>query len=163
MFIPISAWTGPQQSHLGKNFWKLLRHCGIPDKLISLIRSIHMTGWFARSLIFIHDNSRTLSLWKEGVAGVPSVILSLIYLLAMHNMLYRIKRRITENRRTCLQWTHIGANWTIILKCEDDLALPAQIHNQVEEKTKKASRQCQHRQKQNKHRVIDSQHRRATT
>ena len=96
--------------------WKLLRHYGIPEKIITLIRNTH-AGQLTESF---QVNTGV----KQGCLLSP-----FMFLVAID----WIMKTTTKNRRNGIQWTL----WSQLddLDFADDLALLSHSHGQMQEKT----------------------------
>ena len=106
--------------------WKLLRHHGVPTKLVNIIKNSY-SGMTCR---VIHDGQLT-NLFEIKTGVRQGCLLSpFLFLLTID----WIMQKTTEQRKNGIQWTL----WTQLddLDFADDLALLSHRHHQMQEKTK---------------------------
>ena len=96
--------------------WQLMRHYGIPEKLIVIIRNIY-TGMQSK---VIHEGQLTEAFDIMTRVRQDCLLSSLLFLLAVD----WIMRKATDGRRNGIQWTML--NQLDDLDFADDLALLSQ-------------------------------------
>ena len=105
--------------------WKLMRHYGIPEKMVNLVKSLY-EGTFCQ---VVHDGQ--LSDRFEVRTGVRQGCLLSPFLFIM--AIDWIMKETTRGRRNGIQWTP----WIQLddLDFADDLLLMSHVSNQMQEKT----------------------------
>ncbi len=108
-----------------ETLWKLLRHYGVPTKLICLIKSSY-DGMACR---VIHEGQFTGDLQVRTSVRQGCLLSPFLFLLAID----WVMKRTTEQRRSGIQWTP----WTQLddLDFADDLALLSHTRQQMQDKT----------------------------
>ena len=108
-----------------ESLWKLLRHYGIPEKIVSIIRS----SYSGMSKRVIHDGKTSESF--NVLTGVRQgyLLSPFIFLLAMDWIMHET----TVNKRNGIQWSI--SSQIDDLDFADDLALLSHTYNQMREKT----------------------------
>ena len=108
-----------------ESLWKLLRHYGIPEKIVSIIRS----SYSGMSNRVIHDGKTSESF--NVLTGVRQgcLLSPFIFLLAMDWIMHET----TVNKRNGIQWSI--SSQIDDLDFADDLALLSHTYNQMLEKT----------------------------
>jgi len=106
--------------------WKILRHYGIPEKLVSLIQEYYRDT----SCRVIHEGQFTKSFQIHTGVKQGCILSPFLFLLTID----WIMKTTTEHRKTGIQWTL----WTQLedLDFADDLALLSHSHQQMRQKTK---------------------------
>ena len=110
--------------------WKILRHYGIPDKLVRLIQKYYEES----SCRVIHDGQFTRSFEVKTGVRQGCLLSPLLFLLTID----WIMKATTENKRNGIQWTL----WSQLedLDFADDLALLSHSHQQMQDKTQDLAR-----------------------
>ena len=108
-----------------ENLWKLLRHYGIPPKLTDLIKNTYHN---MRCRI-IHDGKLTEAFEIESGVRQGCLLSPFLFLLVID----WVMKNTTENRKNGIQWTLFKQLED--LDFADDIALLAQSHKQMQEKT----------------------------
>jgi hypothetical protein len=108
-----------------ETLWKLLRHYGVPTKLVTLIKNSYQ-GMTCR---VVHEGQLTDSFTVETGVRQGCLLSPFLFLLVIDWTM----RTSTANRRNGIQWTL----WEQLedLDCADDLALLSHSHQQMQDKT----------------------------
>ena len=109
----------------GENLWKLLRHYGIPPKITELIKNTYQN----MSCRIIHDGKLTEAFEIESGVRQGCLLSPFLFLLVID----WVMSNTTENRKNGIQWTLFKQLED--LDFADDIALLAQSHKQMQEKT----------------------------
>ena len=109
----------------GDTLWTLLRHYGVPVKIVNIIRS----SYEGLSCRVIHRGQHTEAFNARIGVRQGCLLLALLFLLAID----WIMRTATAQARNGIQWTP----WLQLddLDFADDLALLSHTHQQMQEKT----------------------------
>jgi uncharacterized surface protein with fasciclin (FAS1) repeats len=112
--------------------WQLMRHYGIPEKFIAIIRNTY-TGMQSK---VIHEGQLTEAF--DITTGVRQgyLLLPLLFLLAVD----WIMKKATDGRRNGIQWTMF--NQLDDLDFADDIALLFHSHQQMQEKLTQVERRA---------------------
>jgi len=108
------------------SLWKILRHYGIPQKLVNVIRSLY-ENFECR---VIHNNQLTEPLKVESEAKQGCILSPLLFSMAID----WIMRRTTEGRRQGIQWTLTSL--LDDLDYADDIVLLPSRNQDIQQKTK---------------------------
>nr|KAG5687606.1 hypothetical protein BaRGS_031397 [Batillaria attramentaria] len=113
------------QQHVGKALWKLLRHYGVPGKIISLIQCTYQD----MSCRIAHAGQLSESFEVKTGVRQGCLLSPFLFLLVID----WIMKTTTAGRKNGIQWTL----WTQLddLDFADDLALLSHSHSQMQDKT----------------------------
>ena len=108
-----------------ESLWKLLRHYGIPEKMVNLIRN----SYSGMSCRVVHEGQLTNSFQVRTGVRQGCLLSPFLFLLTID----WIMKTSTRERRNGIQWTL----WDQLddLDFADDLALLSHSHQQMQEKT----------------------------
>ena len=111
------------------SLWKILRHCGIPQKLVNIIQSLYEN--FECRVIY---NNKLTEPFRVNTGVRQGCILSpMLFTLAVDWLL----RRVTEEKRQGIQW-----NLTSVLEdldYADDVGLLSHRHQDIQQKIERLS------------------------
>ena len=107
------------------SMWKILRHHGIPEKIVNLIKSMYE----GTSCRVVHDGQLTDSFDIKTGVRQGCLLSPFLFILAIDWLM----EETTKGRRNGIQWTL----WTQLedLDFADDLALLSHKHEQMQDKT----------------------------
>ena len=108
-----------------KTLWKIMRHYGIPCKLVTLVEKLYEGS----SCRVLHDGQLTDSFNIRTGVKQGCILSPFLFILAVDWLM----KEATSGRRNGIQWTL----WTQLedLDFADDLALLSHIQAQMQEKT----------------------------
>ena len=110
------------------SLWKLLRHYGVPDKIVSLIRN----SYEGMSCKVVHGQQLSESFQVQTGVRQGCLLSPFLFLLAID----WIMKETTSQGRNGIRWTLMGPNTQLDdLDFADDLALLSSTRQQMQAKT----------------------------